>query len=96
MTEKQDSLPEHCPEHWKTVGKTRSITRRFEFENYAATRGFLDQLAALSEETGLYPDLGFAKTYVNVTLPADDEAGNTTLRDGFACRSNDIFEGQPT
>ena len=77
-------------EHWKIVGKTGAVTRRFEFPNYAATSAFLDELNALSEETGLYPDLGFGTTYVNVTVPDDPN------RNVFAARINDVFTEKQT
>lgn len=83
------------PEHWKIVGKTGVITRRFEFPNYAATSAFLDELNALSESTGLFPDLGFASTYVNVSVSADQDGG-TAERDSFAEAANRIGRTQST
>jgi pterin-4a-carbinolamine dehydratase len=56
------------PEGWKSVDRPPSLFRRFQFASYRETRDFLDRLAALSEETGLYPDLGFGTTHVNVTV----------------------------
>jgi pterin-4a-carbinolamine dehydratase len=56
------------PEGWKSVDRPPSLFRRFQFASYGETRAFLDRLAALSEETGLYPDLGFGTTHVNVTV----------------------------
>ena len=50
---------EHVPEGWTAVERPPSLFRRFEFAAYAQTRGFLDRLAALSEQTGVFPDLGF-------------------------------------
>lgn len=79
------SVTAATPSDWKTVGKTASITRRFEFPDYARTSAFLDRVNALSEETGLFPDLGFAATYVNVTIPDDPE------RDQFALRINEAY-----
>jgi len=58
------------PEGWTAVERPPSLYRRFEFPAYAETRAFLDRLAALSKDTGLYPDLGFSRTYVNVTVHA--------------------------
>jgi pterin-4a-carbinolamine dehydratase len=60
------SLP--LPEGWKSVEHPPSLFRRFQFASYRETRAFLDRLAALSEETGLYPDLGFGPTHANVTV----------------------------
>ena len=56
------------PEGWRTVPTPPSLFRRFQFDGYRDTRAFLERLAKLSEETGLYPDLGFGTTHVNVTL----------------------------
>ncbi len=56
------------PEGWRAVQTPPSFFRRFQFDCYRDTRAFLERLAALSEETGLYPDLGFGTTHVNVTL----------------------------
>jgi pterin-4a-carbinolamine dehydratase len=56
------------PDGWKSVTSPPSLFKRYEFASYAHTREFLDRLGLLSEETRLYPDLGFGKTYVNVTL----------------------------
>lgn len=53
---------------WKQIKRPPSLFRRFEFVTYADTRAFLDRLAGLSDETGLFPDLGFGSTYVNVTV----------------------------
>ncbi|MCX7891369.1 MAG: 4a-hydroxytetrahydrobiopterin dehydratase [Burkholderiales bacterium] len=56
------------PTGWKHIERPPSLFKRFEFGSYAETRAFLDALAALSERTGLYPDLGFGTRYVNVTV----------------------------
>jgi len=56
------------PDGWKPVSNPPSLFRRFEFASYAETREFLDRLSVLSEEMRLFPDLGFAKTFVNVTI----------------------------
>ncbi len=56
------------PEGWRAVQTPPSLFRRFQFDCYRDTRAFLERLAALSEETKLYPDLGFGTTHVNVTL----------------------------
>jgi pterin-4a-carbinolamine dehydratase len=62
------------PEGWRVVERPPSLFRRFEFAGYDQTRLFLDRLAALSASASLYPDLGFGKTYVNVTIHGVDGA----------------------
>ncbi len=65
-----ETLP--LPAGWKPVSHPPSLFCRYEFASYAGTREFLDGLMLLSEETGLYPDLGFGKTHVNVTIHGRD------------------------
>ena len=55
-----------------------TLTRRFEFANYAETRRFMDQLADLSKREGYYPDINFGKTYANVSI---DSEGQAVLRE---------------
>ena len=75
------------PEGWTEVGRPPSLHRRFEFGTYSETRAFLDRLAALSEETGLYPDLSFGRTYVNVTVYGSGEAAVGEGERQFAARA---------
>jgi pterin-4a-carbinolamine dehydratase len=79
------SLP--LPEGWRSVEKPPSLFRRFEFASYRDTRAFLDRLAALSQETGLYPDLGFGPTHVNVTVYGPNGAPPGASELGFATRA---------
>ena len=65
-----ETLP--LPANWKAVSNPPSLFCRYEFTNYAETREFLDGLMLLSEETLLFPDLGFGKTHVNVTIHGPD------------------------
>ncbi len=56
------------PEGWTVVEQPPLLYRRFEFAAYPEARAFLARLADLSKETGLYPDLSFSRTHVNVTV----------------------------
>lgn len=67
-------MPEHPPVGWQVQSKPPVMTRRFDFPDYATTRAFLDGLSKLSEKSGYYPDLNFAKTHVSVTVSARDAA----------------------
>lgn len=73
------------PEGWTEVERPPSLYRRFEFTTYPETRAFLGRLAGLSKETGLYPDLSFSRTYVNVTVYGSDVAVDAEARK-FAAR----------
>lgn len=66
---------------WTHTARPANLYRRFAFDDYAGTRDFLDRLAALSKETGCYPDISFGKTYANVTVQAAD--GQTLSADDF-------------
>ena len=56
---------------WLKQDLPPTLSQRFEFENYAGTRRFLDDLAKLCEQTQLYPNLSFGKNYVGVTIDAN-------------------------
>ncbi|HVM13373.1 MAG TPA: hypothetical protein VM287_03485 [Egibacteraceae bacterium] len=74
------------PEGWTEVETPSSLYRRFVFTAYPETRAFLERLAGLSKETGLYPDLSFSRTYVNVTVYGSDGAVGAEARE-FAARA---------
>ena len=78
------------PEGWTEVERPPALYRRFEFTAYPETRAFLDRLAALSEETGLYPDLSFTRTHVNVTVYGSDGAAIRAEDREFAARAEAI------
>lgn len=66
MPEDNNPIP-----HWQRQDLPPMLSRRFEFETYAATRRFLDGIAKVAEAAQRYPNLSFGKTYVSVTLDAD-------------------------
>ena len=59
---------------WQERQRPARLEGRYEFASYRQLRDFLDQAAELSETEGLYPDLGFGRDYVNVTISAEDGA----------------------
>jgi pterin-4a-carbinolamine dehydratase len=80
-----DTLP--IPEGWQSVRQPPSLFRRFQFASYRDTRAFLDRLTGLSEETGLYPDLGFGPTHVNVTVHGSEGKAPGSAEIEFASRA---------
>lgn len=60
---------------WHRRERPLRLERRVEFPDYEGLRDFLDRAAELSEETGLYPNLSFGRTYANLTLFADESSG---------------------
>ena len=75
------------PEGWTEVERPSSLYRRFEFAAYPEVRAFLERLAGLSKETGLYPDLSFSRTYVNVTVYGSGGAAIGAEAREFAARA---------
>ena len=75
--------------NWKQKISPARLERRFDFADYEETRVFLERAAALSESTKVYPDIGFGRTYVNMTLyldqggAADNVAEYAQGLDGF-------------
>lgn len=64
-------------EQWSERKRPLRLERRYEFPDYQTLRDFLDRAADLSEQEGLYPDMGFGRDYVNVTIYAEE--GKDTL-----------------
>jgi pterin-4a-carbinolamine dehydratase len=89
------SEPAYLPDGWQHVRRPPSLFRRFEFGSYAETRAFLDRMSALSEQTGLYPDLGFGRTHVNVTVHASGGAVPTDAEIEFARRVAELAQPGP-
>jgi 4a-hydroxytetrahydrobiopterin dehydratase len=76
------------PKGWTEGKQPPVLYRRFEFAAYPEARAFLDRLADLSKETGLYPDLSFGRTYVNVTVYGSGESGVGAEAREFAARAD--------
>jgi pterin-4a-carbinolamine dehydratase len=61
-------------QQWQERARPERLERRYQFADYESLRKFLDQAAELSERQGLYPDMGFGRDYVNMTIhSAEDE-----------------------
>jgi len=59
-------------DQWQERIRPIRLERRYEFPDYQSLRDFLDRAAAVSERVGLFPDMGFGRDYVNVTIHCDD------------------------
>ena len=64
---------------WRERKRPLCLEKRYEFGGYSVLREFLDQAAELSERESLYPDMGFGRDYVNITIHADE--GSEALTD---------------
>ena len=59
---------------WQERIRPVRLERRYEFADYATLRDFLDRAAEVSEREGLFPDMGFGRDYVNVTIHKDESS----------------------
>lgn len=64
---------------WQERTRPVRLERRYEFKDYNTLRDFLDKAADLSEDQDLYPDMGFGRDYVNITIHVDE--GQEALSD---------------
>ena len=64
---------------WQERTRPVRLERRYEFGDYSTLRDFLDRAAELSERLDLYPDMGFGRDYVNITIHVEE--GIETLGD---------------
>lgn len=64
---------------WQERARPVRLERRYEFRDYSTLRDFLDRAAELSEQQGLYPDMGFGRDYVNITIHVEE--GDEALGD---------------
>jgi len=56
---------------WQQRNRPMRLEKRYEFACYDDLRKFLDEVADVSERNGVYPDIGFGKTYANFTIHLD-------------------------
>lgn len=60
---------------WHIRSQPDCMERQYKFPSYLVLRDFLDRAANLSERRGYYPDMGFGRTYVNVTIRPHEDHG---------------------
>lgn len=62
--------------NWQERVRPPCLERRFEFPNYPLLREFLDRAADLFENERYYPDMGFGRDYVNITIRPEQDGGS--------------------
>ena len=65
-------------QNWRERIRPARLEKRYKFGSYDLLRVFLDDVAELSEQRGLYPDIGFGTTYANFTIHAEEGASELT------------------
>ena len=81
------------PANWRRRQRPLRLECRLEFEDYDATRDFLERSEVYSEQSGIYPNMSFGRTYVNLTLFAEEGSEEITPEQfEFAERINAMAE----
>lgn len=60
-----------------------TLSWRFDFGSYAETRHFLGRMADLSRREDYYPNVSFGRTYVNISIDAEDQAALAERNSSF-------------
>jgi len=63
---------------WKERKRPSRLENKYTFEDYEDLRDFLDLAAELSEKEEYYPDIGFGRDYVNVTIHVPEDGDSLT------------------
>lgn len=81
-------------DNWQERSRPPRLERRYQFENYDKLRDFLDRAADLSEAEDYYPDMGFGRDYVNITIHVDDDEKDLTeSQRQFATKLDALIDG---
>ncbi len=77
---------------WQERNRPNRLEKRYGFPDYEALRDFLDRAAELSEREVLYPDMGFGRDYVNMTINAEEGADElATEQRNFAVQLDALY-----
>ena len=80
-------------QQWQERKRPVRLERRYEFQDYNTLRDFLDKAADLSEKANLYPDMGFGRDYVNITIHLEDGVETISdLQHEFASQLDSLAE----
>jgi 4a-hydroxytetrahydrobiopterin dehydratase len=64
--EELEDLRQQIPE-WEVV-EEHHLRRRFRFENFRESLGFVNRVGELAEEQGHHPDIGFGWGYADISV----------------------------
>lgn len=82
-------------DEWKERKRPARLERQYQFSSYDELRDFLDRAADLSEIEDFYPDMGFGRDYVNITIHADEgEEELSQKQHQFAQQLDELFNEQ--
>ena len=81
-------------QQWQQRKRPVRLERRYEFKDYSTLRDFLDKAAELSEKEGLYPDMGFGRDYVNITIHLEEGEEELSAAQHSFAEQLDILDEQ--
>ena len=80
-------------QQWQERTRPVRLERRYEFQDYHTLRDFLDKAAEISEQVDLYPDMGFGRDYVNITIHLEEGVETISdLQHEFASQLDSLAE----
>jgi len=79
---------------WKERKRPARLEKKYLFEDYEDLRDFLDRAADLSEREEYYPDMGFGRDYVNITIHADEGEEELSPKQHQFAQQLDELEGK--
>ena len=82
---------------WNERNRPNRLEKQYQFDSYDELRDFLDRAAEISEKIEYYPDMGFGRDYVNVTIHAPEDGDTVTDQQRqFAAQLDALFSEKPT
>lgn len=82
---------------WNERNRPNLLEKQYQFEDYEALRDFLERAADLSEKLDYYPDMGFGRDYLNVTIHAPEDGDTVTEEQRqFAIQLDELLSDKST
>ncbi|WP_029933627.1 4a-hydroxytetrahydrobiopterin dehydratase [Thiomicrospira pelophila] len=67
--------------NWKESKNASSLEAKFVFEGYETLRDFLDEVAQITEEMEVHPNISFGRDYASLIIYAQDGTLSDKERD---------------
>ena len=77
---------------WTERNRPNRLEKQYQFPDYETLRDFLDRAADLSEKEDLYPDMGFGRDYVNITIHAEEGSEELSDKEREFAKQLDLLE----